>query len=379
MIKKLKVKNYKALRHVEIDLTPIHVLIGPNDTGKTSILEVLSALSQSVDMELSHAFPGAWKGAELVWAGSTNSLVEIEVEFDGDSENDAITDYGFSAEFFPGDQRTAIFRKGYIRQGDNLLKLDGPRQTVEFRSVRKLLEGAHFYHWDPEFLALPVALNPKRRFQMESSGFGLALCLDEILGFDRKRFTELENRFIKIFPPIDSIGLQQEKAYRSASEIHDTVTMLQRENGKGIYFKLKDAEQRVPASQASDGTLLMLAYLTILYLPKPPRFLLIEEPENGIHPKRLQDVLKVLRELVQEQKHTQIVMTTHSPYVLDLFQPDEVTLCTKLPNGEIKTTRLSDSPTVIKHRKIFTLGEIWTSEGDEKIAQSQNTAGGSAE
>ena len=128
----------------------------------------------------------------------------------------------------------------------------------------------------------------------------------------------------------------------------------------------------MPASQASDGSLLVLAYLTVLYLPQPPRLLLIEEPENGIHPKRLSDILEILRDLVHEQSHTQVVLTTHSPYVLDLFKPEEVTLCTKLDTGEIKTTRLSDSPKVMQQLDVFTLGEVWTSEGDMKIAQSKN-------
>ena len=71
--------------------------------------------------------------------------------------------------------------------------------------------------------------------------------------------------------------------------------------------------------------------------------LLVEEPENGMHPKRLRDVLGVLRELIHEQSHTQVVLTTHSPYALDLFSPEEVTLCTMQDNGEVKTTRLSES------------------------------------
>jgi predicted ATPase len=135
---------------------------------------------------------------------------------------------------------------------------------------------------------------------------------------------------------------------------------------------LRGSGQLVPASQASDGTLIVLAYLSILYLPKPPRVLLLEEPENGIHPKRLRDILEILHNLVHEQLHTQVILTTHSPYALDLFKPEEVTLCTKLETGEIKTTRLSDSPTVLKQLDVFTLGEIWTSEGDMKIAQSKN-------
>jgi predicted ATPase len=89
-------------------------------------------------------------------------------------------------------------------------------------------------------------------------------------------------------------------------------------------------------------------------------------------------VLTILRELVQEQSHTQIVLTTHSPYALDLFKPEEVTLCTMQDNGEVKTTRLSESPTVMNQTGVFTLGEIWTAEGDDAIARAEETTGENA-
>ena len=82
MIKRLRVKNFKALRDIEIELTPIHVLIGPNDSGKTSILDVLAALCRSVDHKLAQAFLGSWKGTELVWGGNSQVPVTIEVDFD---------------------------------------------------------------------------------------------------------------------------------------------------------------------------------------------------------------------------------------------------------------------------------------------------------
>src|SRR6266436_6087291 len=67
MITRFQVQNYKALRDVTLDLTPIHVLIGPNDSGKTSILEAIAALCRSVDHPLAHAFTGTWEGRQLVW------------------------------------------------------------------------------------------------------------------------------------------------------------------------------------------------------------------------------------------------------------------------------------------------------------------------
>ena len=109
----------------------------------------------------------------------------------------------------------------------------------------------------------------------------------------------------------------------------------------------------------SDGVLLVLAYLTIL----------VEEPENGMHPKRLQEVLGILRELVKEQSKTQVILTTHSPYVLDLFEPEEVSLCQMGEDGAVSVHRLSESQKVKEQAKIFTLGEIWTAEGDEALAQ----------
>lgn len=393
MITRLRVKNFKALRDIDIALTPIHVLIGPNDSGKTSILDALAALCRSVDHNLADAFLGSWKGAELVWNGEHAVPVSIAVDF----ENDGVTAYAMDVRFAAHGKQAEIveetFKRGPVSSsfrdpralgafaGSTRVRYEseGPGfadlHSQTWRAVRDLLEGVHYYRWDPSFLALPVAPDTKRSFKMEANGFGLALCLDNILGDNPDRFIQLQKRFTEIFPHITSVRLSPEGAYRAAIDNPDRITLLQKADGKGLYFKLRDTDQWVPASQVSDGVLLVLAYLTILYLPQRerPRVLLIEEPENGIHPKRLRDVLTILRELVSEQSHTQVVLTTHSPYALDLFQPEEVTLCTMQDNGEVKTTRLSDSPAVTSQMDVFTLGEIWTAEGDDAIAQARET------
>ncbi len=391
MITRLRVKNFKALRDVDIALTPIHVLIGPNDSGKTSILDALAALCRSVDHDLADAFPGSWKGAELVWNGQHAVPVSIAVDFG----NDAITAYAMDVRFAVRGKQAEIVEetiqkgkvsgsfRGPLAPGTFAVSTrvryesEGPGfadlHSGDWRAVKNLLERVHYYRWDPAFLALPVAPDLKRSFRMESNGFGLALCLDEILNFDRDRFIQLEKRFTGVFPHITSIKLIQEMAYRAPVDAPDQVTILQKTDGKGLYFQLSTTDHLVPASHVSDGTLLVLAYLAILYLPQAPRVLLLEEPENGIHPKRLRDVLTILRELVGEQSHTQVVLTTHSPYALDLFKPEEVTLCTMQDNGEVKTTRLSDSPAVTSQMDVFTLGEIWTAEGDDAIAQARET------
>jgi hypothetical protein len=90
---------------------------------------------------------------------------------------------------------------------------------------------------------------------------------------------------------------------------------------------------------------------------------------RGIHPRRLDDVLKALKQLVREQDRTQVLLTTHSPYVVDRFQPEEITLCLKESDGAVTTHRLSESKPVREQIDIFQLGEIWTAEGDEALAE----------
>lgn len=389
MIKTFRVKNYKALRDASLDLTPIHVLIGPNATGKTSILEAIAALCRSVDHPLESAFLGRWEGQSLVWNGAPASPVCLGCSAE---INGSVFSYELPCTFGSGAREVKTETEQLVlgtAEGWQpvLLPRSKPSRSNIYRIVKQnasrsedVIEAAHrvhdalggsqLYRWNSGMLALPTAPDSNRRFRMEPSGFGLALCLDDILGYDRELFTRLETRFRDIFPNVKSIKLMPEPAFRAPVDDPQGIDMLQQADGKRLYFQFANGTQLVPAAQVSDGVLLVLAYLTILHLPKPPRVVLVEEPENGIHPKRLQDVLKILRDLVAEQERTQVILTTHSPYVVDLFKPEEVSVCLKDDDGSVSVHALSKSRTVREQLDVFTLGEIWTAEGDEAIARS---------
>jgi predicted ATPase len=382
MITRFQVQNYKALRDVSLKLTPFHALIGPNDSGKTSILNALSAFCRSTDFELGRAFAGAWEGRELVWHDDPSGIVSFEADaFVGEDRFRYLL-----ACRFPNVGRDVRIEREMIEQNEQIecpskdhqnsyvwrvatKNISGTEELLSgCRSVRAALSGVQYFRWNPRTLALPVAPDRTRQFRLNSDGFGLALLLDDILGYDRAHFTNLESRFRKIFPEVTSIKLLRQPAFRAPVDDVEQVSKLDQADGKGLFFEVQGNKQLVPASQASDGTLLILAYLALLYSPQQPRLLLVEEPENGIHPRRLRDVLGILKELVQSQSHTQILMTTHSPYLVDLLEPEEATLCTKSKDGAINVKRLADSELVRQQKSLFTLGEIWTSEGDEDLA-----------
>ena len=395
MIKQFRVQNYKALRDVTLNLTPIHVLIGPNDSGKTSLIEAIAALCRSVDHPLSQAFVGRWDGADLVNARDVERIVSLSV-CDEDQETGSGLQYEIDVRFSQTGRDLKLVGEK-ISCGHQSWSLDELHRSITetivqltnrrvdharswltpkaadsdrlaIMSVHDAIAGVQIYRWNARLLSLPCALDENSRFAMQGSGFGLARVLDAILGYDIPQFQKLESRFKLLFPSILALRILPTGGFRTQPTEDEFVPMLTRETGKGIFVRFKGYDADVPATHLSEGVLLMLAYLAILYSPEPPRLLLIEEPENGIHPKRLQEVLAILRQLVSEQQHTQIILTTHSPYVLDSFQPEEVTLCRKGDSGEVSVHRLSESKTVREQIDIFSLGEIWTAAGDDELA-----------
>ncbi|MDQ3329401.1 MAG: ATP-binding protein [Planctomycetota bacterium] len=368
-------------------------MIGPNDSGKTSILEALAAFCRSVDHSLAESFLGTWEGRDLVTAGSGS----FELGFEAEAEDQqGKLNYGLRIRFPQEARQAQLVEETFEGNStiENLGLIDpamssvgwltkNPSRTGSFpqipasivERVREAFGNLTVLRWTARNLAMPSALNPARRYRLETAGFGLPSLLDTILSENRQLFDALEARFRAIFPQVETLQLPQSQAFDAPVDPADSVLPFSKTVGKAVRFKFVGQEQTVPASQASDGLLYVLGYLALLYSPQPPRLLLIEEPENGIHPNRLREVLGILRQLIDEHPGTQVIMTTHSPYVLDEFQPEEVTLCRKLPDGTISTKRLSESDTVRKQIDVFTLGEIWTAEGDEAIAAETQKAG----
>lgn len=380
MITQVHIKNFKAIRDASVDLTPIHLLIGPNDSGKTSVLEAIAAICRSVDHNASECFLGRWQGLELVNSGSADSNVHVTITI---RSEDTDTGYQVTAAF-PDTGRQVRWTQAVAQANGQTIQLlehaESTRSNQSRRSVHAAAEimkrsewstsqkvdraigGCWYLRWTARNLALPTALNPDRRFRIEGNGFGLPTLIDDLLNYDRESFSALEREFIQIFPHVRTIALVQQQGFNSPVDQSDETLTLQPSPGKQVVFRLKNTDRDLPASQAAEGMLYILGYLALMYLPKPPRVLLIEEPENGIHPNRVGDIVRILRRLVERHPETQIVMTSHSPYLVDSFQPNEVTWCRRNESGDVVLTRLDTLPEVERAMSIFSLGEIWTNE-----------------
>ncbi len=391
MITRVSIKNFKAIRDASVDLTPVHLLIGPNDSGKTSVLEAIAAICRSVDHDAPQSFLGRWQGRELVNSSSNESSTELSVTLDTQGKTLL---YELKASFSEPGKQVTWQSASVILGAQKTEILQPPLHTLSAYAMSSVhtanaaaksggwsasqglaveLKGCWYLRWSARNLALPTALNPERRFRIEGNGFGLPTLIDDLLNYDRDSFAALEREFTQIFPHVRTIALVQQQGFNSPVDQSDETLTLQPSAGKQVVFRLKNTDRDLPASQAAEGMLYILGYLALMYLPQPPRVLLIEEPENGIHPNRVGDIVRILRRLVERHPETQIVMTSHSPYLVDAFEPEEVTWCRRNEAGDVVLTRLDTLPEVERNLSVFSLGEIWTGELEPMPVREEST------
>jgi len=389
------VKHYKCLGEIDIPLTPVHVVIGQNDAGKTSLLEAMAAFSASSESSLAQAFPRPWKGRELVRNRDPESAVELQGEWrpiEASGNGVEPFRYGFAAEFPPegescttsgdwlesggtrkplGSQSPREFTA--LQQWKQGVKIGDAGTRQDFELLSKIIKPAHQYALDAKTMAIPAAIDPRRRFRMDPDGFGLATLLDDILGYDAERFIRLREQFCRFFPQFSRVRVESEKAVQRKPGHGGRFTAGQA-SGKGVYFETP-AGGTIRAQHASDGAILFLGFLALAHLPEPPNLLLIEEPENGIYPKRLDEVISILKQLVDRRDgipFPQVILTTHSPYVLSYFEPEEVTFLSREPGGPdapVRARPLRDAPNICERLAggDFYLGELWYNLSEEEL------------
>jgi predicted ATPase len=208
-----------------------------------------------------------------------------------------------------------------------------------------VIRGIRVFSFDATALAAPVEL--KREMELARNGAGLAGVLDRLRDHNEGRFEALNDEFSRWLPEFDRITFD-----------------LDTNNRRVFLLRIRDGGHEVPATDVSQGTLIALAILTLAYLPEPPSILGLEEPDRGIHPRLLRHVKDALHRLShpescgETREPVQVIATTHSPYFLDLFRPEEIVIANRV-GQEVKFERLSDQPNIEEIVGEAPLGEAW--------------------
>ncbi len=130
----------------------------------------------------------------------------------------------------------------------------------------------------------------------------------------------------------------------------------------------------IEEDRLSAGVKLLLFYTAIAFHPDPPKVIMIEEPETGLHPKRLGDVMNLLRGITEGKlagHKAQVIITTHSPYLLDYvnLETDQVLVFRRQDDGSC-TAEPANRELLEPFLKDFMLGEVWYDRDDEGLLRS---------
>ncbi|HEY9902376.1 MAG TPA: ATP-binding protein [Candidatus Sericytochromatia bacterium] len=368
MLSKLRVQHYKSLFDTEVDLEPLTVFIGPNGSGKSNICEALAILSDFLQ--------------RLIDTG--NNAVDIKDFFAQSLQPGSKKQPSIESKFWHGKLDYLSFKVSTFpktenkpfQKSENLLDLsvhfDYPQQNVSMKISENAISGSEQYAFNIrqflvsneypdspiatalrkvsiyDFAPVNLSSNTPSTGSMERTGQGIAYALVDILHANRKSFDELEERLTRLVPNIQRIALP-------------------RANNQTFLLELIDrySEHHIPASDISDGTLRILAFLTALYQEDTPSIICFEEIENGVHPWLLHKMMELLKTVSTEGitgKPVQVLITTHSPVLLNYVEPHQVRAVELDNEGKTQVHSLpTDSVRFQKALEAYdgALGELW--------------------
>lgn len=338
MITSMHIQNFKCFKDFHIDLAPFNVLIGMNDTGKTAFLQAIrlfTALEPGESLEAKHLSEmlGLKIGPKALWHHGKS---EVSIK---SCAGDKKSGRAWAFEVKSADKGD-VFQLDAVDPEDETLKDE--YDQMDWRDIFAEYVGyARYYRFDPKALK---AVSLVRSESMTETGKGLPTLLAKLSMADRPAFAEIEESFRQRFPQYEAIAIKP--------------ATLGDKDAFALSFKTVHGPV-FAADAVSDGVILSLAFIALAHSPKPPSMLLIEEPENGIHYTSLKDCIKTLKKL-SDDKTVQVILTTHSPYLLDCVEPEDVRVFCKQDDGSVHAGKLTDHADVEGLKKYFMTGEIWT-------------------
>ncbi len=363
----VRIRNFKAIVDSKtVKLGPLTAFIGNNGTGKSSLIEALETYQSIVRDGLDVAMQ-RWLGIEHVRhkgqeakerAGVMVNPIRFELAL-GKSprkvcriELEANNDPAANRMFIAGERISAPERAVVERDRIKAIQGYSSGSSILLPSIEYYTEEVqHIYGWQflmlaPERMGLPV---PQQRtgggVRLAKDGSNIADFLLDIRRQDQNAFDGIVETMAYVLP--------------YARDLQASVTS---ELERKAWLQLTEADFKVPGWMLSTGTLRLLALLALLRHPKPPPLIVVEEIENGLDPRGIHLIVEEIRNAVLEGV-TQVILTTHSPYLLDLLTLDHLVLVERDHKGQPIFQRPADNAGLAEWAEDFAPGKLYTMGG----------------
>lgn len=382
-IETIRLKNFKCFKQLEIKNLPnLFVIVGANGTGKSTLFQVFEFLQEAMVGNVTSAIYtlGGSRGFQEVRSRDSEGAIEIEIQFRSKPDQPKVTyrliinedkgrvivereilkfrrrnrgqpwhfldfsrgeGFAIEDEFDPKKELSELHREEQKLKSPDILAIKGLAQFQRFKAAVELGNLIEKWYISDFHINKARPLQQHRHAEhLSREGDNLSLVIDFLYKHYPDQFKTIVNKLKQRVPGI--------------SRVDPHIT----EEGN-VLLKIWDSTFEEPflARYVSDGTLRMLAYLTLLYDPHPHPLVCIEEPENQLYPKLLKELAEEFR--AYAQRGSQVFVSTHSPDFVNALKPMEVFWFIK-KNGYTQIKRASDDVTITANMEDGEcLGELW--------------------
>lgn len=371
-IQSVKIRNYKSIASCEVKLSPITVLVGPNGSGKSNFLDALRFVADALRTTLEHAIRDRG-GINEVRRRSHGHPHNFDIELSINLADGAKAKYGFrigstrAAGYQVLNERCLIWTKDsgshyYEVQKGTVTKASfgssGPGQIESdrlfltlasglsaFRSLYDCLSHMGFYNLNPD--VMKDLQEPDPGELLARDGRNIASVIRRL----QENNAEVVNRIMEYLQAVVP-GVR-------------SVEVVDLQHKQALRFRQAVRGARDPWSFAavnvSDGTMRALGVLVAAFQTQavnkfPVPLVGIEEPETAIHPGA---AVKLMDALLEASRHTQILITTHSPELLDHPEiKDDMLLAVEAEKGQTFIAPVDETTRRAIREQLYTAGEL---------------------
>jgi predicted ATPase len=376
MLKRIELRSFKAFDTLDVQLKPFTVLVGTNGTGKTTLLQAIEFLASlvtgTIDTELDAR---TWLYGDLVHKLAPRNAFGFtaHLEFDGRPLTWAIDLHKRRGSYIAAESVRSGRRLVLRRRGREMARLD--ETTSEWETVSQSLQSSWISTVDdddkaryPDLVKISrwaravrpyVELSPAMlRRSSRRTADGIGQFGENLAGFLRyladnraSSYRDYVNTVKRYYRHLDRIVI------RSPGAGWNRLEMVERWGKQRLSLS---------SDQVSDGFLRLCAIAAMSYVNPPPTMLMMDEVENGVHPRLLGSLMGLLQELAE--KDTQVLVTTHSPIALNsVNDADSVLIVRRTQSGRSRLVQLSGTDGYKVLNSVFRPGEMWVNLGEETL------------